>query len=113
MRACSNPPAGRELRRIQDMSRDDKRAFALGMKRWLRQARGHQRKPDLRALTSPNANRRIRVYVHMYEALLELWTWLHASHEQLLVQLQDWCRCTEQSDIKAIAYFSMRLRRYA
>ncbi len=49
----------------------------------------------------------------MYEALLELWTWLHASHEQLLVQLQDWCRCTEQSDIKAIAYFSMRLRRYA
>lgn len=57
------------------------------------------------------ANTRVRV--DMYEALLELWTWLHASYEQLLVQLQDWCRCTEQSDIKAIAYFSMRLRRYA
>ncbi|WP_425542667.1 DesA/ISL3 alpha bundle tail domain-containing protein, partial [Burkholderia sola] len=34
-------------------------------------------------------------------------------HEQLLVQLQDWCRCAEQSGIKAIADFSMRLRRYA
>ena len=103
----------RELRRIKDMSRDDKRAFALGMKRWLRQAWGHRDKPDLRALTSPNANRRIRVYVDMYEALLELWTRSHASHEQLLVQLQDWCRCAEQSGIKAIADFSMRLRLYA
>ena len=95
------------------MSRDDKRAFALGMKRWLRQAWGHRDKPDLRALKSPNANRRIRVYVDMYETLLELWTWSHASHEQLLVQLQDWCRSADQSGIKAIADFSMRLRRYA
>ncbi len=107
------PACRRELRRIKDMSRDDKRAFALAMKRWLRQAWGHRGKPDLRALTSPNANRRMRVYVDMYEALLELWTWSHASHEQLLVQLQDWCRCAEQSGIKAIADFSMRLRRYA
>ena len=103
----------RELRRIKDMSRDDKRAFALGMKHWLRQAWGHRDKPDLRALTSPNANRRMRVYVDMHDALLELWAWSNASHEQLLVQLQDWCRGAEQSGIKAIADFSMRLRRYA
>ncbi|WP_306427275.1 MULTISPECIES: fatty acid desaturase [Burkholderia] len=101
-----------ELRRIKDMSRDDKRAFVLGMKRWLRQAWGYRDKPDQQALTSRNASRRIRVYVERYEALLELWAWSHASREQLLVQLQNWCRYAEQSDVTAIADFSIRLRRY-
>ncbi len=94
-----------ELRRIKDMSRDDKRAFVLGMKRWLRQAWGYRDKPDQQALTSRNASRRIRVYVERYEALLELWAWSHASREQLLVQLQNWCRYAEQSDVTAIADF--------
>ncbi len=48
----------------------------------------------------------------MYDALLELWTWSYASHEQLLAQLQDWCLCAEQIGIDAIAEFSIHLRRY-
>jgi stearoyl-CoA desaturase (delta-9 desaturase) len=106
-RACR-----RELRRIKDMSRDDKRVFALDVKRWLRQTWGYRDKPDLRALASHGGNRRLRVYVDMYEELLELWTWSHASHEQLLARLQEWCRCAEQSGVDAIADFSLRLRRY-
>ncbi|WDD90904.1 fatty acid desaturase [Burkholderia sp. FERM BP-3421] len=102
----------RELGRAGNLSRDDRRAVVMDVRRWMRRAWNCQAKPDLRALTCLDDNRRIRVYVDMYEALRELWTWPHASRAQLLVQLQDWCRCAEQSGVEAVAAFSARLRRY-
>ena len=52
----------------------------------------------------------------MHEMRVELaaiWDRSHASREQLLHQLQDWCVRAEASGIQALREFSLRLRSYA
>ncbi len=49
----------------------------------------------------------------MRNELAAMWERSNASREQLLAQLQDWCHRAEQSGIKALQEFAMRLRRYA
>jgi stearoyl-CoA desaturase (delta-9 desaturase) len=52
----------------------------------------------------------------MHEMRVELgaiWDRSHASREQLLEQLQQWCTRAEASGIKALQDFSLRLRSYA
>ena len=52
----------------------------------------------------------------MHEMRIELaaiWDRSHASSDQLLRQLQDWCARAEASGIKALQDFSLRLRSYA
>lgn len=52
----------------------------------------------------------------MHEMRVELgaiWGRSHASRDQLLQQLQDWCARAEASGIKALQDFSQRLRTYA
>ncbi|MGV8900464.1 MAG: DesA family fatty acid desaturase [Burkholderiaceae bacterium] len=52
----------------------------------------------------------------MHEMRVELgaiWERSHASRDQLLQQLQDWCARAEASGIKALQDFSLRLRTYA
>ena len=55
----------------------------------------------------------LQVAVSMREELLALWERSHASKEQLLRQLQDWCRRAEASGIVPLMDFSRRLRSYA
>jgi stearoyl-CoA desaturase (delta-9 desaturase) len=45
--------------------------------------------------------------------LTSLWARSHASSEQLLTQLQDWCTRAEDSGVEALRDFSFRLRSYA
>lgn len=49
----------------------------------------------------------------MRAELAVIWDRSHASRDQLLHQLQDWCARAEASGIKALQEFSMRLRTYA
>jgi stearoyl-CoA desaturase (delta-9 desaturase) len=52
----------------------------------------------------------------MHEMRVELgaiWDRSHATREQLLQQLQEWCARAEASGIKALQEFSLRLRSYA
>jgi stearoyl-CoA desaturase (delta-9 desaturase) len=52
----------------------------------------------------------------MHEMRVELgaiWDRSHATREQLLLQLQEWCARAETSGIKALQDFSLRLRSYA
>ena len=49
----------------------------------------------------------------MRHELAALWDRSSASKEQLLRQLQDWCRRAESSGIVPLAQFSMQLRSYA
>jgi stearoyl-CoA desaturase (delta-9 desaturase) len=44
---------------------------------------------------------------------MSLWERSSASKEQLLRQLQDWCRRAEASGVQALVDFSSRLRSYA
>jgi len=45
--------------------------------------------------------------------LAAIWERSHFTSEQLLHQLQDWCKRAEESGIKSLQEFSMRLRSYA
>jgi stearoyl-CoA desaturase (delta-9 desaturase) len=49
----------------------------------------------------------------MRAELAAIWDRSHASREQLLHQLQDWCVRAEESGIQALREFSLRLRSYA
>ena len=55
----------------------------------------------------------LQVAVSMREELIALWERSHASKEQLLRQLQDWCHRAEASGIVHLMDFSRRLRSYA
>jgi len=49
----------------------------------------------------------------MRAELAAVWERSSASREQLVRQLQDWCRRAEASGIRPLVEFSLRLRRYA
>ena len=49
----------------------------------------------------------------MRRDLAAVWGRSTATREQLVAQLQDWCRRAETSDIKPLAEFSRQLRGYA
>jgi stearoyl-CoA desaturase (delta-9 desaturase) len=50
---------------------------------------------------------------HMRTELVEIWERSSATSEQLLVQLQDWCKRAEDSGVRHLQDFSRRLRSYA
>jgi stearoyl-CoA desaturase (delta-9 desaturase) len=49
----------------------------------------------------------------MRTELAEIWERSSATSEQLLMQLQDWCKRAEESGVRALQDFSVRLRSYA
>ena len=49
----------------------------------------------------------------MRTELASIWERSSATSEQLLVQLQDWCKRAEDSGVRALQEFSVRLRSYA
>jgi stearoyl-CoA desaturase (delta-9 desaturase) len=49
----------------------------------------------------------------MRAELSVLWERSHSTSDQLLHQLQDWCRRAESSGIRSLQEFSLRLRSYA
>jgi stearoyl-CoA desaturase (Delta-9 desaturase) len=60
----------------------------------------------------PKSRTLATVYAMRHE-LAALWGRSLASREQLVAQLQDWCRRAEASGIRSLAEFSQRLRCYA
>ena len=58
-------------------------------------------------------SRALATVVAMRQELIALWERSSASKEQLLRQLQDWCRRAEASGVQALVDFSSRLRSYA
>ena len=57
-----------------------------------------------------NSSPRLAKLVSMREELRQLWTRTNVSAEQLVVDLQHWCKQAESSGIDALAEFSMKLR---
>src|SRR5436189_3393653 len=58
-------------------------------------------------------SRALATVVAMRHELVALWERSSASKEQLLRQLQDWCRRADASGIRSLMDFSQRLRSYA
>ena len=57
-----------------------------------------------------NGSPKLAKLVAMREELRQLWTRTNVSAEQLVVDLQAWCKQAENSGIEALAEFSMKLR---
>jgi stearoyl-CoA desaturase (delta-9 desaturase) len=57
-----------------------------------------------------NSSPQLAKLVAMREELRQLWTRTNVSAEQLVVDLQQWCKRAESSGIDALAEFSMKLR---
>jgi len=58
-------------------------------------------------------SRALQTMVSMRRDLAALWERSAAQREQLVRQLEDWCRRAEASGIRPLAEFSQRLRSYA
>jgi stearoyl-CoA desaturase (delta-9 desaturase) len=58
-------------------------------------------------------SRALATAIAMRDELAALWDRSHASKEQLLRQLQDWCHRAEASGVAPLVDFSQRLRSYA
>jgi len=56
---------------------------------------------------------RLKQVYQMRQELAAIWGRSSASREQLVFQLQDWCRKAEESGIEALSQFSLKLRSYA
>jgi stearoyl-CoA desaturase (Delta-9 desaturase) len=100
-----------ELARLKRWSPSDAEVLR-SLKRTL--LRGHTLGSEAAKLSEAlKKSRALATVVAMREELVALWERSSASKEQLLRQLQDWCRRAEASGVQALVEFSWRLRSYA
>jgi stearoyl-CoA desaturase (delta-9 desaturase) len=102
-----------ELRALEKSApRDAERLRVLG--HWLMKEERVLRERELEALEKGlSISPRLELVLAMRAELKALWGRSLASREQLVAQLQDWCRRAEQSGVAQLAEFSRRLRSYA
>ena len=101
-----------EVERLQHWSPGDA-ALLKSLKRALVRI-GYGAETDrARVAEALKPSRPLQIAVSMRDELLALWGRSHASKEQLLRQLQDWCHRAEASGIVPLVDFSHRLRSYA
>nr|MCH9639648.1 transposase [Betaproteobacteria bacterium] len=86
----------------------------LTLKRWVladsKTLQEHERETLSQVLS--NAKTLDKVYT-MREELASIWQRSTASKDELVKQLEDWCKRAEESGIEALKTFSQRLRCYA
>jgi stearoyl-CoA desaturase (delta-9 desaturase) len=99
-----------EIRRIAENSA----AYAPDFRRWLnKDARFVSDQERARVAKLAEQSKVLKTVVTMREELVQLWQKSSATKEQLVKQLEDWCRRAEQSGIAALQEFSRTLRSYA
>jgi len=99
-----------EIRRIAQNSS----VHAPDFRRWLNlDARFISEQERARVAKLTEKSRILKTVVTMREELVQIWQKSSATKEQLVKQLEDWCRRAELSGITALQEFSMTLRRYA
>ena len=100
-----------EAKKLKD-SLDTRSLKAL--KRWLaRDAEDLTEQERQRYAAALEQSSRLSLGVEMRRELVALWQRSTATHEELIARLQDWCRRAEESGIRQLEEFSLRLRRYA
>lgn len=102
-----------EIAKLRRFSPQDARALQT-LKPWLDRDDKMLRDPERARLAEvlPKSHA-LQIMVAMRRELAALWGRSTASREQLVKQLQDWCRRAEASRIEALVEFSRRLRSYA
>jgi stearoyl-CoA desaturase (delta-9 desaturase) len=103
-----------ELAHLKEVGAREKYQLMRGARGWLHKEEAGLDEPQKRQLPQIFASsQKLRTYIELRNELSAMWERSNASREQLLVQLQDWCRRAEESGIKALQEFATRLRRYA
>ena len=102
-----------ELRKLRSVAAH--RAEEWGrLKRWLHADTSGIPEQERSRLSETVESSRVLATVHsMREELTQIWARSTASRDQLVRQLEDWCRRAEASGIEALEQFSRRLRCYA
>ena len=99
-----------EIRHIAENSA----AYMTDFRRWLNlDARFVSDQERERVAKLTEQSRILKTVVTMREELVQLWQRSSATKEQLVKQLEDWCRRAERSGIASLQDFSHTLRRYA
>jgi stearoyl-CoA desaturase (delta-9 desaturase) len=101
-----------EVERLQHWSPRDAEVLKSLKRALVRIGYGAEADPAL-VTEALKPSKPLQVAVGMRQELIALWERSNASKEQLLRQLQDWCRRAEASGIAPLADFSRRLRSYA
>ncbi|MFL9963208.1 acyl-CoA desaturase [Paraburkholderia sediminicola] len=103
-----------ELAHVKEVGAREKYQVMRGARSWFHKEEAGLDEPQKRLLPQIFANsQKLKTYIDMRNELAAMWERSNASRDQLLIQLQDWCHRAEQSGIKALQDFAMRLRRYA
>lgn len=103
-----------ELARLKEIGSREKYQLMRNARTWFHKDEAGLDEPQKRQLPEIFANSQtLRTFIELRNDLSAIWERSNVSREQLLVQLQDWCHRAEQSGIKALQEFAMRLRRYA
>ncbi|MFM0730468.1 fatty acid desaturase [Paraburkholderia sediminicola] len=108
-RACRQ-----ELKHMENISRHERLLLMRDVRQRFRgtyAVKSNRRQWQLTTLC--DRNQKLRTYIELRDGLSAIWERSNKSHEQLLSQLQDWCRRAEHSGINALEAFSLRLRQYA
>ncbi|GKS70245.1 stearoyl-CoA desaturase (delta-9 desaturase) [Nitrosomonas sp. PY1] len=86
------------------------------LKRWVmadsRTLHAHEKEKLSQVLSSTQARELDKMYI-MREELIGIWQRSTASTEELVKQLEDWCKRAEESGIEVLRTFSQSLRCYA
>jgi stearoyl-CoA desaturase (Delta-9 desaturase) len=83
------------------------------VKHWLRDVRELPEKERAALNHALHSSTVLRTVYSMRQELVALWSRSTTSKEQLVKQLEDWCRRAEESRISALQRFSRKLRCYA
>ncbi|MGF6467702.1 DesA family fatty acid desaturase [Paraburkholderia youngii] len=103
-----------ELAHLKEVGAREKYQLMRGARSWFHKEEAGLNEPQRLQLPQIFASsQKLKTYIDMRNELAAMWERSNASREQLLAQLQDWCHRAEQSGIKALQDFAMRLRRYA
>lgn len=108
------PVCVQALASARHVRHQEKLHLRRGVRRWLKK-QGNCGKPSQTQAFADAwvRNSTLRICTELCYELSSIWRPSNASHEQLLKQLQEWCRAAEHSGIQAIEAFSLRLRQYA
>jgi stearoyl-CoA desaturase (delta-9 desaturase) len=103
-----------ELAKLKEAGAREKYQLMHGARKWFHKEEDGLNEPQRQQLPEIfSDNQKLRTFIELRKDLSAMWDRSNASREQLLVQLQDWCHRAEQSGIKALQDFAVRLRRYA
>ena len=101
-----------ELKRLRQWSPRDAEVLR-SLRRALLRGQAAAGNEGARLAEALKNSRALATAVAMRQELVALWERSSASKEQLLRQLQDWCRRAEASGVAPLVDFSQRLRSYA